>query len=180
MKRTGYWNFTAHFQKTFPLVVLASLFLWGLVRSVTSRPDVATNLRRLQQFLWSRALKMQKNKKKRSSDHELGKIATVLVERWAALNLTLHLQFFTPRLFFDGRLKGYLLKLCIYLGPLPLFSEGGKPQNWWRADHMRWLLTIFLRHCRWQNRPKVLSTVTHKYTAHKLKLWNLGQTSGLF
>ena len=159
MKRTGYFllvglEFCSTLSKDFPFGSSISV-------SVTSRPNVATNLRRLQQFLWGRALKMQK---KRSSDHELGKVATVLVERWAALNLTLHLQFFTPRLFFDGRLKGYLLKLCIYLGPLPLFSEGGKPQNWWRADHMRWLLTIFLRHCRWQNGPKALSTVTHKCT----------------
>ena len=131
MKRTGYFllvglEFCSTLSKDFPFGSSISV-------SVTSRPNVATNLRRLQQFLWGRALKMQK---KRSSDHELGKVATVLVERWAALNLTLHLQFFTPRLFFDGRSKGYLLKLCIYLGPLPLFSG-------WRADHMRWLLTIF-------------------------------------
>ena len=152
MKRTGYFllvglEFCSTLSKDFPFGSSISV-------SVTSRPNVATNLRRLQQFLWGRALKMQK---KRSSDHELGKVATVLVERWAALNLTLHLQFFTPRLFFDGRSKGYLLKLCIYLGPLPLFSG-------WRADHMRWLLTIFLRHCRWQSGPKALSTVTHKCT----------------
>ena len=71
------WNFAGHFQKTFPLVV-ASLFLWGLVRSVTSRPDVATNLRRLQQFLWSRALKMQKIRKNGLLATNLGRLQQFL------------------------------------------------------------------------------------------------------
>ena len=58
MKRTGYFllvglEFCSTLSKDFPFGSSISV-------SVTSRPNVATNLRRLQQFLWGRALKMQK------------------------------------------------------------------------------------------------------------------------